>query len=111
MLTFAVGTTQLKLAVLIIVNLKLNMASLSTLLILSAVSDVCLPTKRSPHPRDCSEIQSTCPGEGLVSGEYMIEPDHYPSPFLVYCDFDTEGEAWTVRYLTIQSSKRRNFTT
>ncbi|KAJ8046700.1 Fibrinogen-like protein A [Holothuria leucospilota] len=60
------------------------------------ISDACLPMRPPPHPRDCSELQSSCPGQSLVSGEYTIQPDHYPSPFLVYCDFDSEGEAWTV---------------
>lgn len=56
----------------------------------------CSPVERPKYPRDCSDLQSTCPNKTLVSGEYEIQPDHYPSPFLVYCDFTPEGEAWTV---------------
>lgn len=62
----------------------------------SAGSHTCSPVKGPDYPRDCSEIQNVCGHESLVSGEYEIQPEHFPSPFIVYCDFETEGEAWTV---------------
>ncbi|KAJ8047593.1 Fibrinogen-like protein A [Holothuria leucospilota] len=58
--------------------------------------EFCSPIQQSGYPRDCSIIQSTCAGENLVNGEYTIQPDNFPYPFPVYCDFQTDGGNWTV---------------
>ena len=48
------------------------------------------------RPRDCADVFRK---GSWKTGEYMVYPDDGGDPFWAFCDMDTTGGGWTVRFL------------
>ena len=47
--------------------------------------------------RDCRDLVGV---DGMASGVYKVHPYRVPEGLFVYCDLDTDGGGWTVRYVS-----------